>query len=200
MIVAFWLEPVLAALLHMKLRDMIFFFYDVLQLTCVFKVHAENKSKLFNLFRLLFYCLIVFYVSFWRNLFVLRHALREVWGISSKLPSWKIKRKPWQHRQDGQMGCGKALTQAHLLHYAAVNNWIIVSKEWGEYSAWCWHPLHLMYVWKDYFWFIIEGGDQWTHCGTVLLDISTSAWDVSFSTVFFFRYLLAFTGPHKFGK
>lgn len=33
----------------------------------------------------------------------------------------------------GKMGCGKAVTQAHLLHYAAVNNWIIVSKEYAAH-------------------------------------------------------------------
>ncbi|KAH8041079.1 hypothetical protein HPB51_013739 [Rhipicephalus microplus] len=33
----------------------------------------------------------------------------------------------------GQMGCGKAITQAHLLHYALANNWIVVPKEWAAH-------------------------------------------------------------------
>lgn len=33
----------------------------------------------------------------------------------------------------GKLGCGKAVTQAHLLHYAAVNDWVIVSKEWAAH-------------------------------------------------------------------
>ncbi|CAN8011866.1 unnamed protein product [Ixodes pacificus] len=31
----------------------------------------------------------------------------------------------------GKQGSGKAVTQAHLLHYAAVNNWLILSKDWA---------------------------------------------------------------------
>ncbi|CAN8005531.1 unnamed protein product, partial [Ixodes hexagonus] len=31
----------------------------------------------------------------------------------------------------GKQGSGKAVTQAHLLHYAAVNNWLIISKDWA---------------------------------------------------------------------
>lgn len=33
---------------------------------------------------------------------------------------------------DGKYGCGKAATLCHVAHYASLNNWLIISKDWGK--------------------------------------------------------------------
>lgn len=35
-------------------------------------------------------------------------------------------------KSDGEMGAGKSLTMAHLLHYAHENNFLIVHVPWGK--------------------------------------------------------------------